>query len=172
MYKNFLKTPSFFKRHNINVKAGSVCGFTLLEILMTIAIFTIITVIIVAPLSDFRASRVLDAGVEDVVTILNEARIDTLSSKNNSQYGVHFESTRMVLFKGTTFVEPDSNNKEVLFDSALEMPSILLNGSGVDVVFERLSGSTNQYGTIVLRVKNNPSTSITITIEQTGIAGF
>jgi len=147
-------------------------GLTIIELLVVIGIIVILAAIIVSPFSTFRASKILDAGVEDVISLLNQARLNTLSSKGGFQYGVHFESSRIVSFRGATFIEPDVNNKEITLDGALEISEITLNGGGSDIVFDRLTGKTNQYGTTTLRIKNTPSKNIAITIEATGIAGF
>lgn len=147
-------------------------GVSFVELITALAILAILASIVTNFFSGFRESKVLDTGIEDVASLLNEARLSTLSSKSGSQYGVHFETSRLVFFRGSSFTEPDVNNKEVILNSALEIPNISLNGGGSDVVFERLTGKTDQYGTITMRVKNNPSRSIIITIEQTGIVGF
>ena len=152
---------------NINKK-----GITSLEIIAVIAIIGVLSVIIVAPFSSFRSSKTLDTGVEEIVSLLNDARLSTLSSKGGFQYGVHFETSRIVLFKGTVFNDTDPNNKEILLNNTLEISNIALTGAGSDVVFERLTGKTSQDGTITLRIKNDPSKSVLITIQPTGVVGF
>lgn len=147
-------------------------GVTAMELLISLAILAMISGIVVSFFSGFRESKVLDTGVEDVVSLLNEARLDTLSSKSDLQYGVHFESGRMVLFRGTVFSEPNVDNVEVVLNSVLEISNIALTGGGANVLFDRLTGKTSQYGAVTLRVKNAPSRSVLITIEPTGVASF
>ena len=147
-------------------------GVTALELLIILAILIILSAVILMPFGEFRDTNVLDAAADDIVSLLSEARRDTLLSRGASQYGVHFETNRMVYFKGTSFTEPDANNKEVAFDSRVRLSDISLAGSGADVVFERLTGKTANGGTVTLEITNDSSRQIVITIEPTGVAGF
>ena len=100
---------------------------------------------------------------------------NTLSSKDFSQYGVHFEEQKVVLFKGAIFTEPNSNNKEVKISSPVEIYNISLNGGGSNVVFQKLTGKTNEYGTISFQspeisgcLPGAPSIKKIITIQSSG----
>ena len=77
----------------------------------------------------------------------------------------------MVLFRGAIYDSLDANNEAVALDSALEIyptpPS--LTGGGSDVIFDRLTGKTNQDGTVIIRVKSDTSKTRTITINATGV---
>lgn len=145
-------------------------GFTLIEVLVVVAVLVVLSAIMATSLSAFRNSKVLDAAVEDTLTTISKARGDTLAGKNNTQYGVHFQSDRIVLFVGNTYVANDANNKTTMLDSALEISTISLAGGGVDVIFDRLTGNTSQSGTVVIRVASSPVTAHTITISGTGVA--
>lgn len=145
-------------------------GITALELLMTVAIMAILAAIIVSPFAQFRNSKVLDTAGENALSILTKARGNTLSSKNSYQYGVHFESSQMVLFRGATYSSSDPNNEAVILDNALEISSIYLAGGVSDaVLFDRLTGKTSQDGTVVIWVKSDTSKTRTITINATGV---
>ena len=145
-------------------------GFTMLELVVVVAIVVLLASIIITSFSQFRNSKVLDTGVENTLSVLAKARGNTLSSKNAYQYGVHFEATQAVLFRGATYSSFDTNNEAALLDNALEISSISLTGGGSNVLFDRLTGKTNMNGTIVIRVKSDTSKTKTITINATGIA--
>ncbi len=147
-------------------------GINLLEILIVIAIMSILISIIILNLSKFRNEQSLQNTVSDVISLLNQARNDTISSKDSMTYGVHLESTRAVLFQGSTFTEPNSNNKEIDFDASVTVPAsdgINLTGGGSDVLFNRIEGDTSDYGTIIIRLVSDATRQKTITINQTGI---
>ncbi len=146
-------------------------GFTAIEILIGIVVVVIIFSVAYGPLRSFRDAQVLASDTENLLSLLKEARSQTVFSKNSSQYGVHFESGRAVLFQGTVFGEPNANNKEFRLNSNLSISNWSLNGGGQDVVFERLTGKTGQFGTVTASLKNNPSKVKIITISETGIAG-
>lgn len=146
-------------------------GITALELLMVVAIMAVLAAIVVSPFAQFRNSKVLDTAGENALSILTKARGNTLSSKNSYQYGVHFESSQMVLFRGATYNPSDTNNEIVALDNALEISSInLAGGTSDDVIFDRLTGKTSQDGEIVIRVKSDTSKTRTITINATGVA--
>ncbi|MCK5492309.1 MAG: hypothetical protein KAJ14_04265 [Candidatus Omnitrophica bacterium] len=151
-----------------NTFGKKVWGFTVLEILIVISILLIIISIVVSPFSSFRNRSVLNAEVENIITLLSEARTKTLASLDDSEYGVHFEANRAVFFKGNLFTEPDSNNKEIIFDQAVYISNISLTGAGVNVIFNRLIGKTDEDGTITIELTSDSTTNNVIHIYPTG----
>ncbi len=144
-------------------------GFTILEIIISLAIFLILAVIIVFSFSPLRNNQELTNTVQETINLLNSARSKTLSSEGSSQYGVHFESSRIILFKGASFSESSPDNNVVALSSLVEISVINLNGGGNNLVFQRLTGKTNNYGTITLRIKSDVSKTKIIDIKNIGI---
>ena len=144
-------------------------GFTFIEIIIAVAILMVITTFTLISLNTFKENQSLKNAVNETVSLINQAKSKTSSSQDFSQYGVHFEFYRAVLFKGTTFSEPNSENIIIDIPSLIEISSISLNGGGVDVVFQRLTGKTDQNGSIIFRVKNDASKTKTISIKNSGI---
>ena len=147
-------------------------GFTAFELLIVVAIMSVLAAVVLVPFMGFRDTKVLDTTADDIVSLLNEARQDTLLSRNGSQYGVYFETSRMVYFKGTTFTEPNADNKEVFFNQIVQLSDISLAGFSDSVVFERLTGKTSNSGSVTIQVASDTSREIVITIEPTGVVGF
>ena len=182
--KGFTHTPNFLlsksssvcniKKKNLvwgftpHTFVKKVWGFTILEILITISVLLIIISIVISPFSSFRNRSILNAEVENVITLLSEARSKTLASLDDSEYGVHFEANRMVFFKGNSFTEPDPDNKEIIFDQTVYISSISLTGVGADVIFNRLIGKTDEDGTITIALTSDPTTNNVIHIYSTG----
>jgi hypothetical protein len=106
--------------------------------------------------------------VENIITLLNEARSKTLASLDDSEYGVHFEANRMVLFKGNLFTEPDPDNKETVFNPTVYISNISLTGGGVNVIFNRLIGKTDEDGTITIALTSDPTINNVVHIYSTG----
>ncbi len=146
-------------------------GATLIEIVVVVAIITIILFLTIPSISSFREKQTLKNTMEEVVNLINEARVNTLSSQDSSVYGVHFDETRAVLFIGTIYNASDSSNKVLNFNNLVKIDTanIALNGSGVDVIFQRLTGDTTNHGTIVLELVSDPSTNKTISINMLGV---
>lgn len=143
-------------------------GFTLIEVLIVISIMAIISMILVSSFSLFNKSQALDKDADLIVESLEEARSKTLASHNASQYGVYFASTTITIFTGTTYSSSSSTNRDFPLTLTDRVLSISLFGGGNNVVFNRLTGETGQYGTVVI---SSPTTSRTrtVTIHKTGV---
>lgn len=145
-------------------------GFTLLEIIIVISILAILLSIILPSLTNFRQKSILNTETQEMTTLINKARLSSMSSKNDQQYGIHFEAGKIVLFEGTTYTAGAGTNEEHLFNTALTLAPITINGGGAETVFQKITGSTNQNSTTTLKVVTNTSASTTIIILPSGIA--
>lgn len=146
-------------------------GISIIEILVVITIIGILTAIVVLNLSTFRNERSLSNTTSDIISLLNNARNNTISSLNSSAYGIHFETDRVIYFTGSTFNSSDSANIEIDLNPSVNIPSsggINLSGGGSDVIFTRLTGDTVNYGTIIIRLTSDATRQKVITINKTG----
>ncbi|MEK7585743.1 MAG: hypothetical protein AAB477_00715 [Patescibacteria group bacterium] len=147
-------------------------GVSLIEIVIAISIIALISVVVILNLSKFRDERTLDNMTQDVISVLNKAKSDTISSLNSNSYGVHFQTDKVVYFVGTTYNSSDAGNIVTNLDSSVTIPvsgGINLNGGGSDVTFTRLTGDTTKYGTIIIRLTSDATRQKTVTISQTGV---
>jgi type IV fimbrial biogenesis protein FimT len=140
-------------------------GVTVLEALVVVAILAILLAFVLPSFKTTRDRELLKSVSSDVVSSLDKARSQTLSSLNSSEYGVHFETDKLVIFKGTTYSSLDVNNEIISIVSPASISSINLTDSAVDVYFNRLSGAPNKTGTITVSVSG---ISKNITISATG----
>jgi len=140
------------------------------EVLVVLAIGAIITVIVVGAFSKATGRQALDKETVVIVSLLEHARGLTLSAKNASVYGVHFETTKAVLFTGPTYSAGASSNVIEPVHSLLQISAISLAGGGSDVIFNRLVGDTAQSGTVTVSLTASSTQSKIVTIFSTGIA--
>lgn len=143
-------------------------GFTLIEIVLAIGIVTLIGGVVLSSLSQFRTRKSLDAAVEETLSAFSRAHLDSISSLNEKEYGVHIESDKVVYFIGPTYGATETTNSIYKLVSAIEIANIALAGGGNDVLFNRLSGGTNQDGTFEIRAKSNNSIKTIVIINGTG----
>lgn len=143
-------------------------GATLLEILVAVGLLAMISSLVLASFSQFRARKTLDATIESTLSAFSRAHLDTIASLNDKQYGVHLDADKAVYFVGTTYNAGDATNIPYVLNSAIEIADISLTGGGSDVIFEKLTGGTGQSGTFVIRVKADPSKKGVITVNGTG----
>jgi prepilin-type N-terminal cleavage/methylation domain-containing protein len=147
-------------------------GFSVLEILIVVGIIGVLVAIILFQFGDFRYGQVLKTETEKVITVLQDARNRTLASVDDSRYGVHVDTDQITLFKGASYSVGDPNNEIVPVDELLEIGEISLNGGGSDIVFQKLTGKTDDYGTFALILSVDSTSSSTVTVSPIGIASY
>jgi prepilin-type N-terminal cleavage/methylation domain-containing protein len=143
-------------------------GFTIIEILITLAILAIIVALLVNSFQLFSKHQEINKDADIVIEALEEARTNTLASQNASQYGVHFATSSVTIFAGSTYVAGASTNVSPSLTSSATVLTRTLTGGGNDVVFQRLTGETAQNGTIGISSPNTTRTR-TVTIYKTGL---
>lgn len=141
-------------------------GFSLVEILIVLAIIGVLSAIFTLSFSKFRSAQILKNSMDSTLSLLYEARSNTISGLNNSQYSVRFESGQAILFKGTSYNSADATNKINVYDTGVTASSIALSGSATQISFAQLSGTASANGTITLSGPN--STTKIITIDASG----
>ena len=149
-------------------KSKKLSGFTLVEIIVIITILAILTFISINVLKNFRDHEALTKSASLIVETLRQAKNLTLNSKDSYEYGVHFNTNDMVLFRGSTYPIGSSTNITYDFNSSVVVSNTTLNGGGSDIIFKKLSGETNNNGTITLTSELS-KTSQVITVYKTGL---
>lgn len=150
-----------------NKKACSLMrrGITIIEILIVIAVLGIIFSIIIPQFSKMRENQALKNGAQDILSSVNKARSQTLASLNSSEYGVHFQSDKVIIFKGAVFSGGDANNETIDIITPAIISNIALAGGGNEIYFNRLSGAPSTTGAVTI---STSSYSKIITIYATG----
>lgn len=143
-------------------------GISLLEILISFSVLALVSAILMYAFGNFRAAQDLSEAHSNIIGVIKEARARTLSSNANSNYGVHFEAAKAVLFKGNSYNALDSENDIYFLPVSTEINIVSLTGGAVETVFTRLNGTTTTSGTISVRAKRNGATNV-ITLEPTGV---
>ncbi len=146
-------------------------GFTLIEILIVVSLFVVMSAIVAISLSRYTQTQALAGVAVAIVSSLEDARSRTLSSRGGSQYGVHLEDGSLTLFKGETYAAGNADNEVTPLDPRAHI-TLSINGGGSDVVFERLSGETNDYGTITVALASDATVFKTITLQRTGLLSY
>ncbi len=146
-------------------------GLSLVEVLVAVAIVGLLAAVAIIPFSRFYEQRVLDDTAETALAFLAEARAATLSSAGavGEQYGVQFESDRIIKFVGATYGGLGPNDVEYLLPTAVAL-GIDLTGGGREVVFARLTGKAGATGEIAVSLVSDPTRTRVVKIESLGVA--
>ena len=143
-------------------------GITVLEVLIALAILGILFSIVLPQFSKIRENQVLKNAVGDIVSVLHDAQSQSLASVDSSEYGVHFQSDRVIIFKGKIFSVGEVSNKTIDIILPASISNVTLDGVSSDdgnIYFERLSGVPSKTGTITV---STSSISKIITLSATG----
>lgn len=145
-------------------------GFTLVEVLVVMAIMLILTLISVQGLQTFAYRTGYISAARTVFGALEEAQARTLASDGSLAYGVHFETDSVTIFQGSTYTAGTVTNDVRTLPARTSIDNIALVGGTNNIIFTRLTGTTSSSGTVRVIVTSNSSLSRTITIYKTGFS--
>lgn len=135
-------------------------GFTIAEVIIVVAVFSILLVLLITPFSILNRDQALSGSTLIIKATLSEAGSRTLSSDGGVSYGVRFieDSNDIILFSS-------EGENSISLNNNITIDSVSLV-SGDEVTFDRLTGEVENPGTITI---SNGTDSKTITIYATGV---
>ncbi|OGZ11085.1 MAG: hypothetical protein A3D67_01070 [Candidatus Lloydbacteria bacterium RIFCSPHIGHO2_02_FULL_51_22] len=142
-------------------------GFAVIELVLVIGMVVIIAALGTAPVLFFKKTNALNTAALTSMSLLKDARVRALSSMGGVAHGVHFADESATLFSGDTFNGGAVDNEVTSFGTFVET-SRSLNGGGDEVVFTRLTGETEEYGTITFRLKSDVAKTKVLYVGQMG----
>ena len=127
-------------------------GFTIVELLVIMAIAVLIFIFTLGVGSDFYRNQSLISERDTVINLLRRARTKAMNNENQSNQGLSVSTTSYVLFSGDSYALRNASYDE-------EFPrSGIINVSGpTEAVFAALEGTSNVSGTI--SVSNSKDTA-------------
>ena len=143
-------------------------GFSLLEILISLAILILITSITMYSFSAMRAKKQLEIATDSLSFKLEEAKAYALTGKGGTNFGVAFPSTTTyVYFVGSTYSISSLTNATITLPLNLRIATSLSSGAST-ISFSRLTGASSATGTITLTDITRSMTTATVTIGTLG----
>ena len=136
-------------------------GFTLIEIMVAIAILVLIFGLGGNMGLNFYRQYLREQSKSDLTTILKKARSRAMADINQSNHGVYVGENQNILFQGNSY-----SSRATEYDQAFDKASgISISGLG-EIVFERFRGSASASSTIILTdVFTNKTKTIEINYE-------
>ncbi|MFH1012591.1 MAG: hypothetical protein V1760_02485 [Candidatus Peregrinibacteria bacterium] len=145
-------------------------GLSILEGVIGITILLVIITSTLLSLSYFLNKNQLNAYATQVTQVLRKAQGNALSGYENSPWGVQMDANnkRFILFKGTSYAERNAAFDEITqLSTALSVKNIALNGGGTGMVFAKITGKTNHYGSFDIE-ESTTAEKVTFTINAYG----
>ena len=149
-------------------------GFTLTEVLVTLFIFGMIITLPTVFLWGIGRADAISATTREVIGVLHEAQTDTIAGRSldgqqPQSYGIHFESSYYVFFKGTSYDANDADNIRTDLPVGLYFSQIALPGNNVS--FVRVTGAVYNFdpnSNFVILSESNTQEIRRVTVSQVG----
>jgi type II secretory pathway pseudopilin PulG len=143
-----------------NKKKSKFIGFTLIEIMLVVALIVAIGGISAPVYQSFQVKKNLDVATNGIAQILRRAQALSQSGAGDASWGVNISSGVVTLFKGA-----DYSSRDVAFDETFEISSNIVPSGISEIVFSKLLGEPQTTGNIIL---TNDNDTQTITINSKG----
>ncbi len=132
-------------------------GFTLLELLLSVAILTLLTGLSLPVYESFVRRNDLDITTQSVALDVRRAETYARAVNGDSTWGMEFLSSSVVLFKGATYATRDST-----YDETVPLPgSVTLSGTS-EIVFAKLSATPSVTGSVTFSSTTNDTRTLTV----------
>ena len=141
-------------------------GFTLIELMLSIAILGLLTGLSIPLYATFSNRNSLDLATQNVATLLRRAETYSRGAKLDTQWGVELQSDKATLFNGSNFAGRNVAYDEVVTTS----PSVGLSGLN-EVLFSKLGGIPQATGSITVTSTNSGEARM-ITINAKGVINY
>jgi prepilin-type N-terminal cleavage/methylation domain-containing protein len=138
------------------VKANS-GGFTLMEVLLTVAIITIITAVGAPVFLGLQRTNELDLATNTLAQYLYEAQVYSRAEDHDCQWGVTIAAQDLTLFCGNSYASRNTN-----YDHVYNIPSSIAIGQNLEIVYSKLYGLPATTGSYVLNAYGGQSSTVTV----------
>ncbi len=138
-------------------------GFTLLELLIVMALVVILSTVGLLSLVGFRSQQSLRLAGQNLVTVLRDTQQKSVSQEGGQQWGV-----RIVHQVGGrdyyAVLSGGAETARTTFPSNVEFAA-----SYPDLTFAKISGLPSAPATFIIRLVSEPTSSVTINVNAQGV---
>ena len=132
-------------------------GFTVIELIVVVAIF-VITVSVAFPfLGKFQRSETLETLGQDVVQVLRRAQHRAITGERDRAWGVSFQAGSYILFAGTSYA-----TRDMAFDEQHTVVGAFTFSGASEITFEKFSGRASTAGTVTIAHSGGETRSVNV----------
>ena len=139
-------------------------GFTLIEILVVIAIVGVLLSIGASVFRTLQTQNELAAAIQTIRLASNRAQILAQGSANDSGWGIKMSEGEIVVFQGSVFASRDQS-----FDQDYNVASNVRFSGLTEIAFNKQSGHINSPGTLTI---TSPSGVKNLSVNSKGILTY
>jgi prepilin-type N-terminal cleavage/methylation domain-containing protein len=154
-------------------------GFTLAELLISVAIIMLIAFVVSLNLFRRKGFNELYSARDQIVALLRESQGNAISNNKDSEWGVYFLNSTSTppfyaLFYGTTYLTSNSLKRYNLPANVKYNTSTIALGNSLTIYFNKKTGIPSTSTSIILNLDINNQTiaSSTISVNQNGLISF
>jgi type II secretory pathway pseudopilin PulG len=114
----------------------NILGFSLLETLLVISLFAVVSGFSIPAYISFQRRNDLDLSVQKTVSTLRRAQVMAKNQEGDSDWGVRMSGNSVVLFKGNDFT-----SRSISFDESFIFPSTINFLSTQDIIWNKFLGT-------------------------------
>src|SRR3972149_8599529 len=137
-------------------------GFTLIELILVVAIVSFIAVLSSPFYARFLVQNAVDNTTDQLTGSLRKGQVYSMMGKQGSPWSVNFSSNTITLYKGISFASRDTS-----FDEKFSVNSNVSLSGITDVAFARFTGSPTPSTSSITVSSGNNSKNITINSQGT-----
>ncbi len=140
-------------------------GFTLIEILLSVAAITIIAGISIPVYQSFQVRNDLDIATVEIAQSARRAQTLSQAVDGDTSWGIKIQSGSIVVFKGVSYAARD-----ITFDEVFDVLTSITPSGVSEIVFAKFTGLPQTTGTITFT--SNANETRTITINAKGVVSY
>lgn len=134
----------------------------MLEILLVVAIISLIGGITVPVLRSFQTRNDLNTAIGIISQSLRRAQVKSQGQDQDSAWGLYMESGKVVVYKGDSY-----ESRDQAFDEDFDISTTITFSGMDDVNYEKFTGDVISPGTITLTTIDDISRTITVNDKGT-----
>jgi prepilin-type N-terminal cleavage/methylation domain-containing protein len=143
-------------------------GFTLPELIVGMAMFAILIGLVTINLTGAQGSTNINTTIDTLTADIKQQQTkamvgETEGSTSANSYGIHFETSDYILFRGTSYTSGDTSNLTIDIKGATITSTTIPNNQ---IIFDqgdgKIPGLTNNQGSITLKTPAGQQKIVTL----------